>query len=115
MKMEAVFHVDTADGAVFSLALGNIANYLAALPDAARRVTLLANGKAVVLFRQGGHPEENALRELLDRGVTVAVCANALKKNGMDRSELPEGCTVVPAGIVELVRLQNEGYAYIKP
>ena len=29
--------------------------------------------------------------------------------------ELIDGCEVVPAGIVELIRLQQEGFAYIKP
>lgn len=43
------------------------------------------------------------------------LCNNALNKFGIDREHLWNSASVVPAGVVELVRLQREGFAYIKP
>ena len=55
-------------------------------------------------------------RELLrEEGVEIAVCNNALRKNGIAAEELTEGVRVVPAGVVELAERQFQGYAYIRP
>jgi uncharacterized protein len=40
---------------------------------------------------------------------------NALAKQSLAAADLVEGCEIIPAGIVELIRLQQEGFAYIKP
>ena len=45
----------------------------------------------------------------------VMLCANALADTKIDHARLWPGCSVVPAGLVEVVRLQREGFAYIKP
>ena len=60
--------------------------------------------------------EEEKIRELLrEEGVEIAVCNNALRKNGIAAEELTEGVRVVPAGVVELAERQFQGYAYIRP
>ncbi|MDE5878854.1 MAG: DsrE family protein, partial [Desulfovibrio sp.] len=51
----------------------------------------------------------------MQRGVRFKICANALAENGIAHERLWPGCQVVPAGLVEVVRLQREGFAYIKP
>jgi hypothetical protein len=43
------------------------------------------------------------------------VCNNALSMSGINPAELLDLCEVIPAGIVELIRLQHEGFAYVKP
>ena len=42
-------------------------------------------------------------------------CRNALAKFGVSAEDLIPGCRIVPAGVVELIVLQQDGYAYIKP
>ena len=49
------------------------------------------------------------------KGASVMVCGNALKAYEMDNSELWPDIEVVSNGIVEIVRLQNDGMAYVKP
>ena len=108
-------HVDQNDPALLGLALNNIANYMAALPDEKFRVRLVANGPAVQMFKQGVTPHDARVAELASKGVTFALCANAIKAFSVDKDALISGCEVVPAGVVELVHLQREGFAYIKP
>lgn len=43
------------------------------------------------------------------------VCSNAMRSFGGDIEALVPGCELVPAGVVELILLQQKGYAYIKP
>ncbi len=108
-------HVDQNDPALLGLALNNIANYMAALPDETFRVCLVANGPAVQLFKSGATPHDARVADLAAKGVTFSMCANALKAFNVGKDALINGCEVVPAGVVELVRLQRAGFAYIKP
>jgi hypothetical protein len=37
------------------------------------------------------------------------------EEHGINKADLVDGCEIIPAGILELIRLQEAGYAYIKP
>ena len=55
------------------------------------------------------------LIELQKKAVAFKVCNLALTNFEIQPEDLIPGCEIVPAGIVTLIELQNEGYAYIKP
>lgn len=115
MNTDLLLHVDSDEPAVLKLAFANAANYANALPGEKPRMVLVANGPAVKLFTSQ-HSELAARgRELADMGLDIRLCANALKGNDISRDALWPVCHVVPAGMVELVRLQREGFAYVKP
>ena len=54
-----------------------------------------------------------AVRELIDQGVTVTVGESCLDALDMRRRTL-EGVETVSSGVTELVRLQSDGYNYVK-
>lgn len=113
MNYNIVFHLDLNDSSVLNIAVSNIGNYFTAIQGKQADVVLVVNGPAVNLFKK-----ENALPEFKDfmaQGLKVRLCQNALNKFSLTKEMMTEGAEVVPAGIVELVRLQNEQYAYIKP
>lgn len=98
------------------MALNNIENLLREVSAGRAAVHVVANGSAVGLFRReraGGYAVR--IGALAADGVRFSICNNSLNTLGMGREELLESCGVVPAGIIEIVRLQVEGYAYIKP
>ena len=101
MFYDLLVHVDLPDESRFVMALGNINNYLAALNGEPCTVVLLANGEAI--------------EKLAQAGVSFRVCANAMKKVPITKEDLLPCVEVVPAGVVEIVRLQREDFAYIKP
>ena len=114
MNYDLLVHVDLPDTGRFTMAIGNIANYIAALPEEKPQVILVANGGAAPLLC--GQPEESKkIRELMAHGVHFRVCANALRNAGLTPDNVFPGVEIVPAGVVELVRLQRKGFAYIKP
>lgn len=115
MVYRAVFHVDANDDKVFGLSLNNAANLLKAIPDDHSDVVMLFNGPAVQMLRQEGCGHTDAIRALQEQRVVFKACRNALTKFGVNAEDLVPGCAIVPAGVVELIVLQQDGYAYIKP
>lgn len=115
MNYDVVLHVDSDEPKVLNLALNNAANYKNGLPGESFRMVLVANGPAVTLFT-ADHAELAARgAELAAMGLDIRLCANALKSHGIASDALWPDSHVVPAGVVEIVRLQREGFAYIKP
>lgn len=113
MNLNIVFHVDLNDSAVLNIAISNVTNYYTAIEGQKADVVMLVNGPAVNLFKKEiALPE---LKNLQDKGLKIELCQNALNKFGLTKEMLMDGVQVVPAGIVELVRLKNEQYTYVKP
>lgn len=115
MNYDLLLHVDSDDPKILNLAMNNAANYKNGLPGESFRMVLVANGPAVRLFTREHADLAARGAELADMGLDIRLCANALKGNGIAPDDLWAGCRVVPAGVVEIVRLQREGFAYIKP
>jgi hypothetical protein len=107
---KVIFHVDEL--AKWQLTLENARNFLAAEQDAA--VEILANSEAVKFFPADAEKSELFV-ELMSKKVRFAACMNALKKSGLTPADLPDGVEVVPAGVVELAKQQQAGFAYIRP
>lgn len=107
MEKAVVIHVDAQQKV--ALAQGNTQNLVADLPD--YRVVIVVNGPAVLSFLTP------AWRGFLTAhpNVEVDACANALHANGILAAQLPTGVTVVPAGVVRIVELERQGFAYLKP
>ena len=112
--MKTVVHLVSGDESEHDAALAITGNLLndetGSIDDVA--VVVQAGGIDAVTTR-GDHGEE--VRSLLDRGVSFAACENTLDTNDLDESDLIDGVETVPEGAVEVTRLQDEGYAYIRP
>lgn len=113
MNLDIVFHVDLNDSAILGVAISNVMNYFTAIEGKKADVVMLVNGPAVNLFKKEIVLPE--LKTLQDKGLTIKLCQNALNKFSLTKEMVMEGVQIVPAGIVELVRLKNEHYTYIKP
>lgn len=122
MKYNIVFHVDLADAGRLAFAFKNVKNYLKflhTLPDKGNaEIVIVGNGPVVRFFVAN---EANASlaatgAELMQEGVSIRLCANALADFGIRPEELWPGCLVAQdGGITELARLQQEGFGYVKP
>ena len=56
-----------------------------------------------------------ALQQLAQsKNVRFAVCAQAMKRHGIEAAQLLPGVTIVPDGIYEIITRQKEGWGYIK-
>ncbi len=48
-------------------------------------------------------------------GVKVVACQNTMKAQKLTAADMLPTVGYVPAGVVELMKKQGEGYAYIRP
>ncbi len=116
MQLKAVLHVDRENQGNLLTAMNNIQNLFAQVGAENASVCVVANGTAVNLFqRERPEPYSEDIEKLAGLGVRFLLCRNSLKGMDIPESSLLDACTVVPAGILELVKLQMEGYAYVKP
>lgn len=115
MNYDLLLHVDSDSPQVLNLAFNNAANYKAALPDEKFQMVMVVNGPAVKLLTRDNADLAARGRELSGAGLEIRVCNNALKTFHIPPENLWPECTVVGAGVVEIVTLQREGLAYIKP
>lgn len=112
-----VYHINDASNA--RALLGNVQNHLNASPDT--RIHVVSNGKGIdFLLRDsvdaGGKPFAPAIQGLASQGVAFKVCRNTLKVRNLGDDAVASEASIVPAGVVEIARLQlEERAAYIKP
>jgi intracellular sulfur oxidation DsrE/DsrF family protein len=116
------FHVDQNDVDVMKLALGNSRNafelYKARGEEVA--IEIVAYSQGLHMLRDDTSPVKAEIRDLrkLIPQVAFGACNNT--KTAMEKREgkpvpIIAEATIVPAGVVRLIELQEAGYAYIKP
>jgi intracellular sulfur oxidation DsrE/DsrF family protein len=115
-------HVDQNDPAVMRLALGNARNthelFVAAGDDVAIEIVCYSQGLHMV--RDDTSPVKDDIRSTRAKVPQLAFSACANTRRAMERTEgrtipLIEEAVVVPAGVVRLIELQEQGFSYIKP
>jgi uncharacterized protein len=115
-ETRVVYHITEA--ASMRDTLNNVTNHLNVNPGA--RITVLANARGVFSLVNGERDRQGdyaaTIGGLQAKGVKFVACSMSMSKNNVDPSSLLPNVTTVPAGVVELTRLQAlEQYAYIKP
>ena len=116
--VKVVYHmVDGIDQA--TRGLGNIRNHLREMPDT--KIVVVAHGEGINFLIDGavdrtGKPFDDQVAALVSQGVEFRVCRNTLTARNISPSKLVLEAKVVPAGVVEVARLQaREGFVYLRP
>ena len=82
-------------------------------PDAKMEVVMY--GQGIDLAIAGRTSQQATMQKLMaDKGISFKICAIAMKRNNIDKSQLIPGVEVVPDGIYEIITRQREGWGYIK-
>lgn len=115
MNWNLVLHLDSDNPQALRFVAKNAVNYLNGLPNEKPRVIVVINGPGAPLCAPPHEESREVLENLFARGVEVKVCANALADFKVPHDAVFKGCEIVPAGLVEVARLQGEGFAYVKP
>ena len=112
-KERAIFAVTDADPQKWAFTLGNIGNALDGLGADHADIELVVYGPAIAMLKKDS-PVADKLAALLGRGVRVAACQNSMRGFKIEQADLVPGATPVPAGVVELIRREHAGYAYVR-
>jgi intracellular sulfur oxidation DsrE/DsrF family protein len=77
-------------------------------------IAVLAQAEGIDPVTADGE-ESDRVRALVEDGVSVKACSNTLDMFDLAETDLVDGVETVSSGVGELTRLQNDGYAYIRP
>jgi len=113
-EMNTIFHIDELSK--WKVLLKDVNNLLHAVDIEKCKIEVLANSEAVKFYiNEEQNAEIAVMKELISKGVKFVACNNALNSYGIKKENLFDFVDIVPAGVLELVIKQKEGYAYIKP
>lgn len=108
-----VFVVTSGDQADWQTAMTLADHFLAGIKPETAEVEVLAYGPGISVLAKGA-PTAPQLADLLKLGVHFVACENAMQAHNLTKADLLPGVTSVPSGVVELVRKQEAGWAYVK-
>ena len=131
-KQKVVYHINYDNPKKQAGALRNIQNHINAVgkDNLEVKVVLHGNGLALLLepdslpdlpkFKHANADEKMTAKidGLKDQGVSFNVCANTVRGRKVDMESDLYNVTqddIVPSGVAEVAKLQQEGYVYIKP
>ncbi len=115
-------HVDENDPQVMNMALNNaqnVSNYYESIGDEVV-IELVAYGPGLNMFIPGKSPVADRIETMslaLDN-LSFAACGNTHRKMSEKAGteiELMEEANMVTSGVVRLIELQEQGYAYVRP
>jgi intracellular sulfur oxidation DsrE/DsrF family protein len=115
-------HVDQNDPAVMNMALNNAENvnaYYKSIGDTVE-IEMVAYGPGLNMFVAGKSPVADRLSVMALEmpKIKFSACGNTLaamtKKAGANVHLVSEAA-VVPSGVVRLIELQEQGFAYVRP
>ena len=113
-RLRIVFQVSDGELAKWNLALNNVRNVQTELPDDAPEIEVVAYGPGIGMLKSDS-PIAARVAETLKNGVKVVACENTMRNMKLVYADMLPNIGYVPAGVVEIARKQQQGFAYIKP
>ena len=111
-KLSVVWDLSSADTTVQAAVFRQINNAKAQVPDL--QVEVVFHGQAILAVLNDSLQFASRVKLAKEKGVTLAVCNNSLKRLKIDPSRLMPETTVVPSAVVELIKKQADGWSYLK-
>lgn len=107
-----VYDLNSGDTATQFKVLRQFGNILREAPDA--ELEVVCHGMAVNMMVKGKAFYESQMKDLQSKAkVSFKVCANSMKRLGIDKSQLIGIAEIVPVAILELSSKQQQGWSYI--
>ncbi len=115
---KVVFEVASDGVEKWQGALRNVENVQKSLGAKTTKIEVITHGKGIGMLLAQTSAENVELKAKLEKlhadGVIFAVCENTMKREKIAKKDLVELSTTVDSGVSEVVRKQEESYAYIK-
>lgn len=109
-----VFQVSDSDPAIWTQAMNNAANVRKTLGADKVAVEIVVYGQGIGMAKFDS-PAADRVAQTIAGGVDVVVCENTMKGQKLTKQDMNEKVSYVPAGVVEIMNKQKDGWIYIKP
>ena len=114
LKNKLVFQVSDAEPQKWNLALNNAKNVQDDLGAGAVQIEIVVYGPGIGMLKQDS-VTGNRVADALKAGETIVACENTMTVQKLVKDDMLPAIGYVKAGVVELMKKQQEGYAYIRP
>jgi uncharacterized protein len=108
-----LFALLSADETDWRITVGNIQNLIKGLQPETVQIEVVAYGPGLSFVKKGSTYEKEIIA-LMPQNVRFVACENAMRMQHVTVADLIPGVEPVPAGIVEVVKKQEQGWTYIK-
>ena len=121
-KISALFDWTFENPKDSAIATNFISNFIKAYdefnPMGQYKIAVVSHGAEVLIFSKNNYEK---YKDIVDRlksmvnsyGVKIYVCRNTIRFFGLKDEDIQPFVTIVPAGVVEVAKLQQEGYKLI--
>ncbi|HSC97819.1 MAG TPA: DsrE family protein [Casimicrobiaceae bacterium] len=109
-----VMQVSDNDPGKWNLALNNVKNLQADLGAKNVDIEIVAYGPGIGMLKADS-VVGNRIGEALSSGVRIEACENTMRGQKLDKADMLPGIGYVPAGVVEIMQKQQQGWAYLRP
>ena len=113
-KNRVVLQVSDGDPGKWNLALNNARNVQSDVGAGNVELEIVAYGPGIGMLKMDS-PIASRIDEALAAGVKVVACENTMTGQKLTKADMLPRIGYVPAGVTEIMRKQQEGYAYIRP
>jgi intracellular sulfur oxidation DsrE/DsrF family protein len=114
VRDKLVMQVSDGDAARWILALSNARNVQSDLGRANVDIEIVVYGPGIDMLKMESVVGPN-VAEALAAGVNITACENTMIGQHLSRDDMLPAIGYVKAGVVRLMRRQQEGYAYVRP
>jgi len=111
-KHRVVWDLSSADTTIQAAVFRQINNARVELPDL--DIEVVFHGQAVYVMMKDSTQFADRIKIAKDKGVTLAVCNNSLRRLKIDPSQVSPSAIVVPSAVAELIKKQTDGWSYLK-
>lgn len=113
-KNRLVLQVSDGDPKKWGLALNNAKNVQQDLGDDEVDIEIVAYGPGIAMLKKDSEAGKG-IADALANGVKIVACENTMRGQKLTYDDMLPKIGYVPAGVVEIMKKQQEGYAYVRP
>lgn len=112
-RNRALFQVTDNDPARWNMILNNMQNLREGVAGEPVEIELVAYGPGILMLK-GESSVKQRIAEALKSGVKVNACQNTMNAMKLTPADMLTEIGYVPSGVVEVMKKQQQGWAYIR-
>lgn len=113
-RPKVVFQVSDGEAAKWNLALNNARNVQQEYGADKVDIEIVAYGPGIGMLKADA-TTSNGIASAAKSGIQVVACENTMTAQKLTKADMNTAIGYVPAGVVELMKRQRQGWAYIRP
>lgn len=107
-----VFQMSTADTNAHKALMKQLTNITSESPDT--KIQVICHGPGLSFIQKDKSVVVEKVNAAIKKGIKISACEFSLRERKVNKEEILPAATYVKAGILEIVKLQSEGWYYVK-